>query len=128
MDTRIVEVRKNVNIFARINTVSSFTAQITNVSFIPDEVIIKGIFYNPDADEELMTTIYVDFLSEVIGSMYQLIYFKPNLHFTLKKPVNQQWTFYIRDVTGSLNATRVGDVSIDLEFVKYAEVKPEKIY
>lgn len=119
MDTRIIEVRKNVNIFKRINSVSSFSSTITNVNFIPDEVIIKGIAYTPDADEPGITILYVDFLTEVIGPFFQNFYVKPDLHFTLRKPLNTLWNFTIKDYTGLPNAGRLGEISIDLEFVKY---------
>lgn len=129
MDTRIIEVRKNVNIFQRINLVSSFSSTISNVNFTPDEVIIKGIAYLPDANEPVITVLYSEFLSEIIGPFFDNFYIKPDLHFILRKPVNTLWTFQIRDYTGLLNPGRVGDLSIDLEFVKYRTDLPDvKIY
>lgn len=128
MDTKVVEARKNVTIFQRINSVSSFTYNLGGVSFTPDEVVVKGLLYNPDVAELVITTLYCDFLSESLGGFYDNLFINPDLHFIVNKPVNQTWKFTIVDVTGLPQGARVGDLLISLEFVKYRAVKEGKVY
>jgi hypothetical protein len=123
MDTQIVEVRKNVIVSTTFNTVSTFTATINNVEFIPDEVIIRGINYSPAINEVGITQLYTDMVSDVIGTFFQNFYIKPDLTFTLRKPIAGLYTFTIRTVAGNAYAGRNGDIAIHLEFVKYG---PEK--
>jgi hypothetical protein len=128
MDTKVVDVRKNINVHTTFNAVSSFTFTIDRVDFIPDEVIVRGINYSPAVNEVGITLLYTNLVNDHIGSFFQNFYIKPNLHFPLKKPVKGTYTFQIQTVLGDLYAGRVGDISIDLEFVKYKEVKEGKIY
>ena len=81
MDTRIVEVRKNVIVAFVINLTGNFTYNINNVDFIPDEVNVKCINYssnNINVEDGLLSLIYTDLVSDVIGSFY--IYSFINLH------------------------------------------------
>ena len=52
MDTRFIEVNKNITMTNQFNNSSSFTTAI-NVEFIPDVVIVRGIlFSNGDSGTE----------------------------------------------------------------------------
>lgn len=128
MDTKVVEVNKNIIISTAFNAVSSFNATISNVNFIPDVVIIRGISYNPVANEVGITKIYSNLVSDYIGSFFQNFFIKPDLTFILKKPVLGTYTFQFQTVDNVAEAGRVGDISIHLEFVKYREVREGKIY
>src|SRR4051794_21396034 len=89
-----------------------------NVDFEPDEVIVKGINYNPVAAEPGVTLLYCDLVQDNIGSFFQDFYVKPDLVFQLNKPVRGLYTFQIRDIAGTLHA-RTGDLGLHLSFVKY---------
>lgn len=129
MDTRFIEVRKNIIISTTFNNVSSFTATINTVDFIPDEVVIKGINYSPVINEVGITQLYCDMVSDVIGTFFQNFYIKPDLTFTLRKPIKGLYTFTIRTVLGNAYNGRNGDITIHLEFLKYKKDMPDiKVY
>ena len=129
MGTRIVEVRKNVIVAFVINLTGNLTYNINNVDFIPDEVNVKCINYssnNINVEDGLLSLIYTDLVSDVIGSFY--IYSFPNQHvtFTLKKPVKGQYNFTLLTPLGVIDNIREGQLSIHFEFIKYGPAK--KIY
>jgi hypothetical protein len=127
MDTTVIEVRKNVTISVDLNNQSSFTHTVNSVQFIPDEVIIKNIMYNPNATDGNTYKIYVDIISDVICIMVSDEIVRPEMHFPLKKSINQLWTFLIQDYDNSAGSVS-GQIFLQLEFVKYKEVKEQKVY
>lgn len=128
MDTKIIEVRQNITIAAAPNNTSAFSTLINKVNFIPDEVIVRGINYHPTAAEAGITMLYTDLVNDVIGSFFQDFYIKPDLTFTLRKPITGQYNFQILDYSGALTP-RAGRIFIHLEFLKYANSEPNvKIY
>lgn len=132
MDTRIIEVRKNV-IISRSVTSSTFSALI-NIDFIPDEVNIKLIrFLNTGGAVNRLTGIYSDLISDFIGSCGNSSVSWENSSFTLNKPINGIYTFTFLLPTADLTSLgtpqdRTGDITIHLDFVKYKTVKPVKVY
>src|SRR4051794_31965043 len=88
------------------------------VNFIPDEVIVRGINYHSTAAEAGITMLYTDLVSDVIGSFFQDFYIKPDLPFTLRKPIFGKYNFQIIDYSGALTP-RAGRIFIHLEFLKY---------
>ena len=139
MDTRIVEVRKNITISRYINNENSFSANI-KIDFIPDVVIVKHIifiFLNPNDTNTYLTSIYTDLVSDYIGTFTGSSAGNSSLSsitYTLNKPINSLYTFKLLSPFSNVNdnemiiATRHGDLVIHLEFVKYKEEKQSKIY
>ena len=132
MDTRIIEVRKNISIpFDLITGKGGYTYNIQNIDFIPDEVVIKNIVFtlaNPLAPDNSTTSIYTDLVSDFIGSFSDVPpgnFTMPNLTFTLKRPVNRLFKFDILAASDNTNDNdmvdfaRTGDLTIHLEFLKY---------
>jgi len=128
MDTRVIETRKTVSIVQRVNLTSEFNVSINNVPFIPDEVIVKSIFYDPDIAENRIGIIYLDLVSDIIGCFYEVQHNITGPHFILNKPVKGTYKFQIFTGENIPDATRVGNFLIVLDFVKYKEVKEGKIY
>ncbi len=127
MDPRIIEVRKNILISKELDDEYTFTETI-NIDFIPDEVITKSILFtlnDPDAPEDINTTIYTDLVSDYIGSFSDRPSgnsVTPNLVFPLRRPVNRLYEFTIHSVNAAHTMqlqSRTGDLTLHLEFVKY---------
>lgn len=132
MDTRIIEIRKNILIKQQIANVgeTSFNSSITTVNFIPDEVIVKMISFN-SADPQAnpynsvvnISTNLID--DQWLGSITDVGSSFPGLTFTLKKPIFGQYKFQLFNVN-NVPFNYIGDLSIHLEFVKYGPDK--KVY
>lgn len=142
MDTRIVERRKNITIARSLDDESRFTANI-RIDFIPDELIVKNIIFtqkkldDPDDIDSVSTSIYTDLVADYIGTFSDVPSgncVTPNLIFLLKKAINQLFTFDIHisdDNIGDnkmIPYTRTGELTLHLEFIKYREIKTDKIY
>lgn len=137
MDTRIIEVRKNILISRLLNGKSEFSANI-DIDFIPDEVIIKNIGFilpDPGDPDNAITSIYSDLVSDYIGSFSDVSsgnFITPHLVFTLRKPVRGIYRFFILSASSNGNNNdlepylRTGDFILHLEFVKYRTSKPDK--
>ena len=46
----------------------------------------------------------------------------------MQKPIQGIYTFQIKNTLGALTNFREGDIVLTLEFVKYKDLKPEKIF
>lgn len=134
---RIVDVRKNVVVSGHIANDDdvSFTREINNVTFIPDEVIVKMITFNsrsalpeydydtneeipPDANNKVIN-IFTNLVDDgYIGSITDVGVCCPGFIFTLKRPVIGEYNFQFFD-TNREPFNFKGDISIHLEFVKY---------
>jgi hypothetical protein len=124
MDTRIIEVRKNVTLRFSINDISTIAYSIEEVTFIPDEVIVKQIgFYGNVGDLDAISTIYTDMVNDIIGIFTHDIISTPGITFTLRKPIQGVYNFYFKDSQDS-PADRLGNLFIHLEFVKYKNGTP----
>ena len=92
MDTRFIEVRKNILISRLINGGSTFSATI-DIDFIPDEMIVRNIMYtigDPGAPQNISTSTYSNIVSDYIGTFSDIPSGNsvvPNLAFTLRKPI-----------------------------------------
>jgi tRNA U54 and U55 pseudouridine synthase Pus10 len=132
MDTKVIEVNKNVIVNIAIPNDSKFNFTINNIAFIPDAVIIKQVGYNPTINDPNMFIIYSDILSDNIAFIIQNTIFTYNNIFLLNRNINQTWKFSFRtsaDANGIFFPNIVnGNIFIHLEFVKYKEVKEGKIY
>jgi len=132
MDTRFIEVRKNITIPLNILAgTGSYTCTINTVNFIPDEVIVKYINYTSSRDIELGVTtfIYSDLVSDILGSFFINNTTKPETAFTLRRPIFGFYRFNMQSVTGEVEDLRIGEMGIHLEFVKYRTDLPDvKIY
>lgn len=132
MDTRFIEVRKNITIPTILNLNGTFSFFINTVDFIPDEMHVKCITYssnNINVEDGLATQIYTDLVSDVIGSFYIYCLGKPDTIFTLKKPVKGLYNFTLLTLNGAIDNIREGQLVIHLEFVKYRTSKSdEKIF
>ena len=123
MDTRIVERRKNITIARSL-----------------DNVIVKNIIFtlnDPEDIDSVNTSIYTDLVADYIGTFSDVSSgncVTPNLIFLLKKAINQLFTFDIHISDGNIGDnkmipyTRTGELTLHLEFVKYREIKTDKIY
>lgn len=133
--SRVVNLRKNVLITGRIDDDDSvsFTKEINNVTFIPDEVIVKMITYNtfsalPEYDDpdvippsayNRVISIFTDLVDDgYIGSMTDVGTSCPGLTFTIKRPVIGVYKFELFDVNRSPYNFKC-DIMIHLEFVQY---------
>jgi len=131
MDTRIIEVRKNIIIRRVLTAETGFNWSINTVNFIPDEVNVKTVTYVAAVPEVDVSGIYTDMVSDIIGSFFDGVYAVPNLTYTLRKPISGQYNFQFVTGDGAASplSTRSGDLFIHLEFVKYKTDTPDvKIY
>ena len=127
MDTSIVEVRKNFIVYANLNGINSFDFDI-KISFDPDAVIVKTVNYATDADVNengvsFVTSDLVD--NDCLCSFKEPCSYYVGTIFTLKKPVNSSYNFALKNI--SSDDSRVGDLVLNLEFVKYKDVKSQKV-
>ena len=83
--------------------------------------------YNPDANDPIAYQLYSDVLTEVIAIFYQNAIVRPEMHFKMKKGANQMWTFSVWNRDNALATITAGNIFIQLEFVKYREVKEQKL-
>jgi hypothetical protein len=123
MDTRFIEVRKNVTVSRILAGESSFNA-IINIPFIPDEVTIKMVRYDTAAAEDEGTAIYTDLVNDIITSFYDNNALNQNIVFTLRKPVFGMYNFQfllppVDENTQGEPFERTGNLFIHMEFVKY---------
>lgn len=128
MDTRIIEVRKNILIRRTLTAEDEFNWTINDVNFVPDEVIVKSVMYLSSVNENPISSIYTDLVSDVICSFFDNIQLSPDIKFTLQKPISGQYRFQFVPAEESPPnvTTRSGDLFIHLEFVKYRTKLPEK--
>jgi hypothetical protein len=81
MDTRIIEVRKNIIIKKVLAAETGFSSTINTVNFIPDEVNIKMITYVATVVEADVSGIYTDMVQDIIGSFFDGVYvIRSHLH------------------------------------------------
>lgn len=116
-----IEQRKNVN-FGHYDAggFSSFT-QYINVSFVPDDMVVRGITWYTNGTSQAVRVLTSDLVTEgILGSFNEssqqsnaVTYFKMN------KPVQGTYTFNISDYTGISKQTLYGPINISLEFIKY---------
>lgn len=137
MDTKVIEVNKNVAIGIAVNNAAtqSYPFTINNVSFVPDVVVVKVIsFYQTNGAAAIQSMlVYSDLVSDILGSTVSYYVALPNSSFTLKKPVKGQYNIQLFDPTVPTNPTIItpasaGVLIIHLDFIKYASVPPQKVY
>ena len=96
MDTRIIEVRKNIAIPLVLTPgTGRYTYTINTVDFIPDEMVVKEIVYSSNKDTEIgvVSLIYTDIISDVTGSFYIYARSTPaNLIYTIRKPIRGEYS------------------------------------
>lgn len=132
MDITIVEKRQSYTIYADLQTgvpgvgFSGFKRTII-LDFIPDEMIVKYISYFNTGNDTNVSYLYSDLVGDILGPIIEATQ-TINTKFPIKKPVSSLYTFTIFNMAGDPSVYRVGDIVIGLEFVKYGEVKPAKIY
>ena len=114
-----IAANKVIHVGAILNNASSFNANIV-VDFVPDEVVIKGISFNPAAPDPGITYLYSNLVNDNIGSFFENFYIKPDLTFKLQTPVRGLYKFEIRDVA-NVHIPRTGDIIVRMDFVKYKE-------
>ena len=130
MDTRIIEVRKNIAIPLVLTPgTGRYTYTINTVDFIPDEMVVKEIVYSSNKDTEIgvVSLIYTDIVSDVIGSFYIYAGSTPaNLIYTIRKPIRGEYSFVMKELGGPMEDARDGQLVIHLEFVKYRTDLPDR--
>jgi len=143
MDTKVIEVNKNIIITQRITdpNVVSFHTNINNVNFIPDVVIVKMITFNsaealPTGGAGALTAtpynqvfnIYTNLVDDgFIGSFTDVGSNYPNISLLIKKPIKGQYLFQLLNPS-NIAVNFIGDITIHLDFIKYKEVREGKIY
>lgn len=135
MNTNIIEIRQNVNIFIPLNNVPNYhLINFIPFQFVPDEMILKSIVYYSTANEAAVniSLVYCDFIkysSDPICAFYNSVAYSPNTHFPITNPLSTNLIIRVLDVNGNYEVARTGNLSLLLEFVKYAkDMKQEKIY
>jgi hypothetical protein len=113
-----IEARRNVSITQDFAQAVNFTAVINNVSFIPDEVIVRKITYHHDGTEASAFRLYTDLVGDYIGSFYDGSSSAPNITFPLGRSVQGTYSFKPQTVAGATPAI-AGAFFIHLEFVRY---------
>lgn len=119
-----VEVRQNVLIKRDLAGGRSWRESI-NVSFKPDDVIVRTVAYHNDTGEEGteagLAYVATDLLSDnVIGIIKDGAVYCPSQVFTVNKEIRGQYLFEVREVNDSLDVAQ-GVLMISLEFVKYSK-------
>jgi hypothetical protein len=119
-------VKQRKNIFVSHYDASGFTdfSQAIYVPFVPDEVIVKGvIWYTNGSNSSPVRTIVSNLIDEVILSSFSENKLQTSSHgsFKLNRPVSGNFSFGIRDFSGSVASSDQfnGPITIHLEFVKY---------
>ena len=129
MDTRFIEVRKNIVVSFPFNDESSFSQDI-NIDFIPDEVIVKLVQYDTADDQVTVSGIYSDLVSDFLASfIWKSSIIPTNLTFTLRKPIRGKYNFQLLEKNNANNLVEsnvTGQLWIHLEFVKYRTDLPDK--
>jgi hypothetical protein len=131
MDTKVVEVNKTIIVTTLLDgkTSGSFTSYI-NVEFIPDVVIVKNIICGPitegaDGGPSILSSDLAD--SKQLGIFMNSEAVYVNTMFILKKKVAGTYTFNWNTVDPNSNLNECS-LAIQLDFVKYKEVKEGKVY
>lgn len=119
-----IEVRSNVTISNYVGGVfSSFNSQI-NISFIPDEMILKSIMWLHDGSHLEINELRSNLISDNSGILTFFsesnILTNLNIVYTLKKPINGTYNFFITDSSGAFHNIN-GTLVFTLEFIKYKE-------
>ncbi len=130
LDKKIIENNKIINIYKTLNGINgNFNYLINTVPFIPDSVIVKCVVYNYGAGAENTTSlIYSNIVDDYITSFFNGIFLCQQTEFILQKHINGQYNFKIFNFDGTIKTDRQGDLFIQLEFVKYKNVKQDVIY
>lgn len=138
MDTNTVEVRKNVAVYSHFANIQANTAysvtKYINVEFIPDEVVVRAIYFSSENGEikgvrgtMLQSSFCPDFLIPIQDSVVVGTY---KIYFKITQPISGYYTFNFYNIQGGVNIGAKGDTdfSMVLEFIKYKSVNPQKIY
>lgn len=132
MDTKIVEISKNINISRALNNESKFTYNINNIPFIPNAMKVKQIVYIPTAPDPDAFVVYTDMVSDIIGTAFQNVVTSLDNFFLLNNSIRGNYTFSFKTVEDGLGVSVAnpitGSIFIQIEFIKYKEVKEGKIY
>jgi hypothetical protein len=131
MNTQIIEVNQNVTISTVLNNVSSWISPI-NVNFIPDVVIVRSILFSGGIDGTapgayIVSSNLCTQNNGILGSFTENFVTISQISYILKNPINGTHTFQILDTVKNL-AQITGDICINLDFIKYKEVKEQKVY
>src|SRR5689334_15404302 len=97
-----IEARRNVTIKQNLASGNAFTAVINNVSFIPDEVIVKQITYHHqiiDPDDDAYA-VWTDIVGDYIGSFFDGSSCSPNITYPLQKSVQGIYNFKVHTTAG----------------------------
>lgn len=94
------------------------------IPFNPDEMIVRSVSFITDMDPSAFTrviAIYVDQLDAVIDVIADGTSHCPNTTFIIDKKVSGNWKIEIQDIFGNATTASKGDVSMVVEFIKYAD-------
>ncbi len=115
-----VESRRNITVGANLTGNNTFNINIFNVSFIPDEVIVRQITYqnDPAAPVAESFAIWTDLVGDYIGSFFDGSTCSPNITYDLKRSVQGYYNFKVHTTAGVVPAL-TGKLFLHLEFVRY---------
>lgn len=126
----IVE-RKNILINQYFAAASASTTRDIQLSFIPDEVIVKyaGCYITTGAATPPLYGFQTDLISENNGYIYYqrnmtnvIENTLVNLTYSLQRPINGTFTFRLVDLTTPIVSPAItGDMVLHLEFIKYSK-------
>jgi len=133
MNTNIIEARKHITFIGTLDDTGEILFDNIYVPFTPDDMIIKSVLYYSTADETAIesTSVLCNFVrdsSEAICTFFNSVNYSPNSNFKVIIPFPNSIKFTILDNDSHLEITRTGVLSIHCEFVKYKDMKQEKIY
>ena len=125
IETRQIDYKKplikTVVINVNLITANQFTYDITNVTFNPDEFIVKGVVFKNTASTGntfVITSDLTDWNPLAYFSISSLNLINCNVRYTLDKLVNGTYTFNLSGV-GAVTPYVSGSLVIHLEFIKY---------
>jgi len=72
--------------------------------------------------------LYTDLINDTICPIAERTSGYMNSHYLIQKPISGIYLFQVKNTLGALTNYREGDIVLGLEFVKYKDLKQEKIY
>jgi hypothetical protein len=139
MDLTKVESLSNVIVTHTFALDGNTFTQTLNVPFIPDFMIIKNVSYIPaDDDTPIIYFLYSDMSPDCLASVVvcatgegiinQPFINNPNSLIQLKKPISGTVTFIFKDSLTTAVQTLGGQISVQIEFVRFKAEVPQKTY
>lgn len=135
--TNVIEAEKTIIVANTFDNSNLFTAQVSNIEFQPDELILNAVSFI-DSSATVTDLAPLVILSSTLPLTTNQLCALPNLggvggiqkldtFFKVNAPVNGLYTFYANSITGGDPSSDMAalslNVALTLTFIKYRPVK-----